>query len=183
MKNVDIKCILLERYLTIKKDQDIRNHVLLTLYIQIMKITYDLVEEYGVDKVKTNFVELFEDKIIYFDKPDQIQYLIDNDMFDNIMFTNKKLQHEINLKTIVELTDVLQDEIDEMKGNINNTANIIHEEIEELVTTTVAKVEDLKSSSSSFVDKIKSVYSSTKVKFKTIQGNLSHCLGGGKTSI
>ena len=65
--------------------------------------------------------------------------------------------------------------------NITNTVGIIHEEIDNLVTTTVAQVEHLKTSS--FSNKVKAMVNSAKQKLKQFQGKLSHCFGGGKTSI
>ena len=210
LTSIDIKCILLERYLNLKKGNAIKQNELLSLYVQIMEMTYDLIEEYGFEKVKSNFIELFEEEIIYFDKEDQVRFLINQNLLENIIETNQVLQKNIKLQTIDEelpnqvedidvensvetipeeveesanqledinvenIVQTMTEEFEEIKENIANTAGIIHEEVDHLVTTTVAQVDRIKSSS--FAKKAKK-------KFKQLQGNLSQCFGGGKTSI
>ena len=185
LTNTDIKCMLLERYLNLKKNETTGKNELLSLYVQIMNMTYDLIEKYGIEIVDRNFIELFDEDIIYFDKKEQVQYLIDHHLLDNIIQTNQELQNKVKLQTVEEelkqSEDItMEDVIETVTENITNTAGIVHEEIDNLVTTTVAQVEQLKTSS--LAEKVKTIMKSVKQKLKQLQGNLSHCFGGGATS-
>lgn len=183
--NVDMKIMLLDRYLNSKTN--VKKNELFSIYVQIMNITYDLIEKYGVEKVEDNFVELFESKIIFFDKQEQVQYFIDQNLLKNIIQINKTLQNEVKLPTIKEKnTNVVNDNVvntvtkeleNQPEAKIEITPNSIHNEVENVVNLTV---EHLKKSS--LADRLKSKVHCVKQKLKTLQGNLSHCLGGGKTS-
>jgi hypothetical protein len=202
--NVDMKIMLLDRYLNSKTN--VKKNELFSIYVQIMNITYDLIEKYGVEKVEDNFVELFESKIIFFDKQEQVQYFIDQNLLKNIIKINKILQNEVKLPTIKEKnTNVVNDNVvndnvvndnivndnvvntvtkeleNQPEAKIEITPNSIHNEVENVVENVVnLTVEHLKKSS--LADRLKTKVHCVKQKLKTLQGNLSHCLGGGKTS-
>lgn len=173
MQSEELKCVLLDKYLVEKpKDVKIKNEML-WLYLRVVSITYDAIGKHGVDKVKQAFVELFEDDIIFFDKKEQINTIIDNGVFDTIFETNVKLNRKIKLETIEEEepTDFpakIQEMVDDTKEHIEDIIDNVNEVIE--------NVEDITETlqSSHFYDKLKSYW-------KKIQGYLSHCFGGGKT--
>lgn len=170
----NLKSILLDKYLVEKpKDVKIKNEML-WLYLRIVAMTYEVIEKNGVDKVKKAFLDLFKEDIIFFDKKEQVQTIIDKGVFDTVFETNVKLNQNIRLEPVEEepeATDLptkLQEMVDDTKEHV--------EDIIENVQEVIENVEDITETikTSSFCDKLKS-------NWKKVQGYLSHCFGGGKT--
>ena len=79
----NLKCILLENYLFEKiNDVKIQSEIL-WLYLRIVAMTYEATQKHDVDTVKQSFLDLFKEDIIFFDKKDQIQSIINNGVFDS----------------------------------------------------------------------------------------------------
>jgi len=178
----NLKCILLEDYL-FEKINDVKiKSEMLWLYLRIVAMTYEATQKHDVDAVKQSFLDLFKEDIIFFDKKDQVQFIINNGVFDSIFENNVKLSHTTQLKTIEE------EQLETLP--VPADANDLAIKIQEMVDDTTEHIEDIVDNVNAVVDNIENItetlnsssfYAKLKTNCNKVQGYLSHCFGGGKT--
>jgi len=182
----NLKCMLLNNYL-FEKPNDVKiKYEMLWLYLRIVAMTYEATEKHDIDTVKQSFLNLFKEDIIFFDKKDQVQFMINNGVFKTILETNAKLIRKKQLKTIeeeqLETSFVPNDE----SADISNLTI----KIQEMVDDTTENIEDIIENVNEVINNVEnitetiqssSVYDKLKLNCKKAQGYLSHCFGGGKT--
>ena len=177
----NLKCILLDNYL-FEKINDVKiQSEMLWLYLRIVAMTYEATQKHDVDTVKQSFLDLFKEDIIFFDKKDQIHFIINNGVFDSIFETNVKLSHKTQLKPIEE---------EQLETLPVQDANDLAIKIQEMVDDTTEHIEDIVDNVNAVVDNIENItetlhsssfYAKLRTNCNKVQGYLSHCFGGGKT--
>ena len=184
---MDLETRILDNYLynnpyDVKIDQE-----LLWLYIQITCMTHGLTERNTVEDIKKTFISLFAEDIIFFNKKTQIQSIIENDLLDQILITHKTLQDMNTKHHTIEETKPTESSM----STVNNTLKKHTEHDQHIESELCGIVSDVKEATDETVKKTRNVCAKIYRKInkqictitKTIHGNLSHCFGGGKTSL